>query len=140
MNYKYRSLLMNIPVRHLINKMKKDDMEKEKQLKMMTDIDLNNIFLLGRKSMIEDYLAVANKLRMYGIKYSWFAMSKVIKDAGCAKTTKGGVIITGDISPTGEPERYLMRLQPAKDYHNGANADGGEQSAVYQTEAGPEGL
>ena len=86
MNYKYRSLLMNIPVRHLINKMKKDDMEKEKQLKMMTDIDLNNIFLLGRKSMIEQYLAVANKLKMYGMKYSWFAMSKV-KDVGFKKNT-----------------------------------------------------
>merc|ERR1719422_603704 len=84
MNYKYRSLLMNIPVRHLINKMKKDDMEKEKQLKMMTDIDLNNIFLLGRKSMIEQYLAVANKLKMYGMKYSWFAMSKEsLKDVSC---------------------------------------------------------
>ena len=77
MNYKYRSLLMNIPVRHLINKMKMDSMEQEKQLKMMTDIDLNNIFLLGKKSMIEQYLRVANKLKMHGIKYSWFAMSKV---------------------------------------------------------------
>ena len=77
MNYKYRSLLMNIPVRHLINKMKMDSMEQEKQLKMMTDIDLNNIFLLGKKSMIEQYLKAANKLKMHGIKYSWFAMSKV---------------------------------------------------------------
>lgn len=76
MYYKYRSLLQNIPVRHLINPMKMDDMARAKQLNMLTDIDLNNIFLLGSKDNIEKYLKTANELKMYGQKYSWFAVAK----------------------------------------------------------------
>ena len=131
MNYKYRSLLMNIPVRHLINKMKKDDMEKEKQLKMMTDIDLNNIFLLGRKSMIEQYLAVANKLKMYGMKYSWFAMSKV-KDVGFKERHLNNLKYT--ICVAGKLERHGLRLQSTTRYNDVPDANCGQQSAVHQTE------
>lgn len=78
MEYKYRSLLQNVPVRHLINKMKMDMDAIKKHLQMLSNVDLNNIFLLGSPENSEMYLKAANDLKMYGERYSWFVVSKVI--------------------------------------------------------------
>lgn len=77
MDYKYRSLLMNVPVRHLINRMKMGDAEIEKHLKRLSDVDLNNIFLFSSLENAKTYLDVANMIKMYGTKYSWFVLTKV---------------------------------------------------------------
>jgi ionotropic glutamate receptor len=78
MEYKYRSLLLNVPCRHLINKMRMGEQNVMEHLKLMTKIDLNNIFLLGSPENIARYLTVASSLGMIGKKYSWLALSKVI--------------------------------------------------------------
>ena len=80
MDYKYRSLLMNVPVRHLINKMKMTPENIEAHLKRLTEVDLNNIFLLMSTENAAMYLDMANQLKMYGQKYSWFVMTKVTKN------------------------------------------------------------
>ena len=46
MDYKYRSLLLNVPTRHLLNKMKEGEGNIEQHLRLMDRIDLNNIFLV----------------------------------------------------------------------------------------------
>ena len=78
MEYKYRSLLINVPVRHLINKMRKTEEDIMKHLTTMSEVDLNNIFLFMSKPNAEMYLKVANMMKMYGKKYSWFLLTKVI--------------------------------------------------------------
>ena len=61
----------------MINKMKTTEQEMSEHLKRIAKIDLNNIFLLMSVENAQKYLAEANKLEMYGKKYSWFVMSKV---------------------------------------------------------------
>ena len=77
MDYKYRTLLQNVPVRHLINKMKNDPEDIKKQLKRLVDVDLNNIFLLSSVKNAERYLDIANALNMNTKKTQWFFFSKV---------------------------------------------------------------
>ena len=79
MYYKYGTLLQNIPVRHLIQPMKKGEEATEKQLKLFDEIDLHNVFLVGSGASIKSYLAAANKLKMFTKKYAWFAVTKVRK-------------------------------------------------------------
>ncbi len=42
MDYKYRSLLLNVPTRHLLNRMKEGDQAIMDHLKLMDRIDLVN--------------------------------------------------------------------------------------------------
>ena len=77
MTYKYRSLLLNVPCRHMINKMKTTPEEMSEHLKRITRIDLNNIFLLMSVENAQKYLNEANNLGLYGKKYSYFLMTKV---------------------------------------------------------------
>jgi len=85
MEYKYRSLLLNVPCRHLINKMRMGEQNVMEHLKLMNKIDLNNIFLLGKPENIARYLTVASSLGMVGKKYSWSALSKEsLDDLSCS--------------------------------------------------------
>ena len=79
MDYKYRTLLQNVPVRHLINKMKMDNDDIEKQLKRLTNVDLNNIFLFSTIKNAEKYLSTANNMEepMNTKKTKWFVLTKV---------------------------------------------------------------
>ena len=77
MYFKYGTLLQNIPVRHLIQPMKKGEAMIKKQLMLFDEIDLHNVFLVGDAANIKSYLATANMLKMFGKKYSWFAVTKV---------------------------------------------------------------
>ena len=77
MDYKYRTMLQNVPVRHLINKMKETGPEIEKQLNRITDVDLNNIFLFAAPKNAEKYLSMANDLNLNTKKTKWFLLTKV---------------------------------------------------------------
>ena len=77
MDYKYRSLLQNIPVRHLINKMKGPS-EIGMHLNRLMDVDLNNIFLFMSSENAAMYLKEASQMGMHGTKYSWFVLTLVI--------------------------------------------------------------
>ena len=79
MDYKYRTLLQNVPVRHLINKMKDTKEDVEKQLKRLSDVDLNNIFLFSTIQNAERYLSIANSMEipLNTKKTKWFVLTKV---------------------------------------------------------------
>ena len=81
MDYKYRTLLQNVPVRHLINRMKTEKTDVEKQLKRLSDVDLNNIFLLSSIKNAERYLDIANNMEipLNTKKTKWFVLTKVRK-------------------------------------------------------------
>ncbi len=83
MEYKYRSLLMNVPCRHLINRMRDSPDAISEHLKTMSKIDLNNIFLVGKLQNVQKYLTVGSSLGFVGKKYSWFVLTKVINTLLC---------------------------------------------------------
>lgn len=76
MDHKYKSLLQNLPVRHVIHMIKGTDSEVKKQLMKLDDVDLNNFFVLGSQKSISRVLDVANGLKLYGSKYAWFTLTK----------------------------------------------------------------
>ena len=47
MDHQYKSLLLNMPVRHIINKVKTTESELKAQLKRLDEMDINNYFILG---------------------------------------------------------------------------------------------
>ena len=67
------------PVRHLINKMKDTKEDVEKQLKRLSDVDLNNIFLFSTIQNAERYLSIANSMEipLNTKKTKWFVLTKV---------------------------------------------------------------
>ncbi|TRY77929.1 hypothetical protein TCAL_07724 [Tigriopus californicus] len=85
----YGTLLLNVPTRHLIQPMKKTMDEMKRQLTFFDEIDLHNIFLVGSAENIKLYMAAANSMDMFGIKYSWFAVSKdpYIANCDCSEVT-----------------------------------------------------
>jgi len=76
MNHQYKSLLLNMPVRHLINKLKTSASEIKKQLMRIDEMDINNFFILGSPETLEKVFEIVNELKFYGEKYSWFAGTK----------------------------------------------------------------
>ncbi len=47
MDFKYKGLLQNLPVRHIIHRVKGTDAELRQQLMRLSEVDLNNFFVLG---------------------------------------------------------------------------------------------
>ena len=48
MDHQYYSLLLNIPVRQVINKTMESDLDIEAQLTRLEGMDINNYFILGK--------------------------------------------------------------------------------------------
>ena len=77
MDHKYKSLLQNLPCRHIIVMAESEPSKMRDQAKRLKDADLVNYFLVGRRSMIRNFLNAATKNMMFGRKYSWYSISKV---------------------------------------------------------------
>ncbi|XP_059474662.1 ionotropic receptor 25a [Neocloeon triangulifer] len=73
MDHKYKSLLQNIPARHIISPLRSNINE---QLDRLRQVDVNNFFILGRLSTIKDVLEVANAAEMFTRKYAWHALTQ----------------------------------------------------------------
>lgn len=74
MNHKYKSLLQNIPARHIIAPISANIRE---QLERLREVDVNNFFVLGRLSSIKDVLEVANNADFFTRKFAWHALTQV---------------------------------------------------------------
>ena len=48
MDHQYKSLLLNMPVRHIINKVKTSSADLKKQLTRLEEMDIKNYFILGK--------------------------------------------------------------------------------------------
>ncbi|XP_065335547.1 ionotropic receptor 25a [Cloeon dipterum] len=73
MDHKYKSLLRNIPTRHIIAPLRSDIKE---QLNKMLEVDVNNFFILGRLNTIKDVLEAANTGELFTRKYAWHALTQ----------------------------------------------------------------
>ena len=47
-------------------------------MKHFNSITLNNIFILGTTDTIAKVMKVASELKLFGAKFAWFALTKVI--------------------------------------------------------------
>ena len=78
MNHHYKNLLLNLPVRHIINKIETINREALKeQLRRMYLQEIRNFFFLGTSENIHMALSAANELMYYGNQFAWFAGTKV---------------------------------------------------------------
>ncbi len=101
MDYKYRSLLLNVPTRHLLNRMKEGDDNIKEHLKLMDRIDLNNIYLLGKPEKAAQYLSTASSLGFTGKKWSWVVMAKESLDGLQCPNCQDFSMLTLSPSPMG---------------------------------------
>nr|AXY87920.1 ionotropic receptor 25a.3 [Subpsaltria yangi] len=75
LEHKYKSLLQNIPTRHIIAEVE-DVRSVKHQLTRFRDLDIVNYFILGRLSTIKTILDNANINKFFGKKFAWHAITK----------------------------------------------------------------
>lgn len=75
MDHKYKSLLLNVPTRHVINEASQQVMEMRAQLPRLRDLDIVNYFILGDENTIDIALEAAEALNFTGKKYGWFLLT-----------------------------------------------------------------
>lgn len=76
MDHKYKSLLQNIPTRHIIAAI--DDATSIKlHLTRFRDVDIVNFFILGKLSVVKSVLDHANSNKLFGRKYAWHVITQV---------------------------------------------------------------
>jgi len=75
MNHKYKSLLLNVPTRHIINQLQGTSDGIKRQLSQLRDLDVVNYFLLGDQRSINMLLKAGDSLDFIGRKYGWFIVS-----------------------------------------------------------------
>ncbi|KAL1116158.1 hypothetical protein AAG570_005653 [Ranatra chinensis] len=85
MDHKYKSLLLNIPTRHIISPIEGDKGVKQ-QLTKFRDLDIFNYFILGRLSTIKIVLDSANMNKYFGRKFAWHAITQDKGRLKCACT------------------------------------------------------
>ncbi|XP_017881042.1 ionotropic receptor 25a isoform X2 [Ceratina calcarata] len=75
MDHKYKSLLLNVPTRHVINEASQQVNEMKRQLPRLRDLDIVNYFILGDESTLSIALEAAEALNFTGAKYGWFLLT-----------------------------------------------------------------
>ncbi|CAK9805963.1 Ionotropic receptor 25a [Anthophora quadrimaculata] len=75
MDHKYKSLLLNVPTRHVINEASQQVMKMRRQLPRVRDLDIVNYFILGDESTLNIALEAAEALNFTGRKYGWFLLT-----------------------------------------------------------------
>ncbi|KAG7201200.1 hypothetical protein KM043_003987 [Ampulex compressa] len=75
MDHKYKSLLLNVPTRHVINESAQSVAEMKRQLPRLRDLDVVNYFILGDENTINVALEGGEALNFTGRKYGWFILT-----------------------------------------------------------------
>ncbi|XP_029051723.2 ionotropic receptor 25a [Osmia bicornis bicornis] len=75
MDHKYKSLLLNVPTRHVINEASQQVTKMKRQLPRLRDLDIVNYFILGDENTINVALEAAESLSFTGRKYGWFLLT-----------------------------------------------------------------
>ncbi|XP_021939210.1 ionotropic receptor 25a isoform X4 [Zootermopsis nevadensis] len=82
MNHKYKSLLQNLPTRHMI--VEADEGNGEAQLKRLRERDIFNYFILGRLSTIVSVLDSAEKCGFFDRQFAWHGITLDSGNLGCS--------------------------------------------------------
>ncbi|KAL0830384.1 hypothetical protein ABMA28_002566 [Loxostege sticticalis] len=84
MDHKYKSLLQNIPTRHVITPVKSYNKDEIKtQLRSLRELDIVNFFVVGSLRTIKNVLDAADENQYFGRKTAWFALSLDKGDITC---------------------------------------------------------
>nr|AAM47017.1 ionotropic glutamate receptor subunit [Homarus americanus] len=83
MEHKYKSLLQNLPCRHIMTRVEATEKEVRRQTKRLKDADIVNYFAVGSGDTISRILDAATANDMFGRKYAWYALSKDNQDIQC---------------------------------------------------------
>lgn len=75
MDHKYKSLLLNVPTRHVIVRSKTNDLEIDSQLTRLRDLDIVNYFILGDENILTQTLNIGESKNFTGRKYGWYAFT-----------------------------------------------------------------
>ena len=78
MDYQYKHLLINVPTRHIIQKMKKSETELKDQLNKFAMRELNNFFIIGTTNQISQIMSFGKSMNLVGTKYAWYGLTLVI--------------------------------------------------------------
>ncbi|CAG2060883.1 unnamed protein product, partial [Timema podura] len=105
MDHKYKSLLQNMPTRHVIIKVN-ESMPVKKQIQKLRDLDIFNFFIVGRLSTIKDVLDNANINKFFAPHFAWHALT--LEDDQLKCSCKESTVIF--LHPEPEPE-YKDRLK-----------------------------
>ncbi|BES98926.1 glutamate receptor [Nesidiocoris tenuis] len=81
MDHKYKSLLLNVPCRHIMGRVR-GIQEIRNQLTRFKELDIVNFFVLGSLATIKTVLDEANNIKFFGRKYAWHAITQ---DKGALK-------------------------------------------------------
>ncbi|KAK9293469.1 hypothetical protein QLX08_011592 [Tetragonisca angustula] len=78
MDHKYKSLLLNVATRHVINEIDLETAEMKAQLSTLRDLDIVNYFVLGDENVINAALEIAEASNFTGKKFGWFLLTPEI--------------------------------------------------------------
>ncbi|KAJ0183146.1 hypothetical protein K1T71_001122 [Dendrolimus kikuchii] len=84
MDHKYKTLLQNVPTRHVITPVKsfqKDEIKN--QLRGLRELDIVNFFIIGSLRTIKNVLEAADENQFFGTKTAWFALTLDKGDISC---------------------------------------------------------
>ncbi|KAL0108697.1 hypothetical protein PUN28_014089 [Cardiocondyla obscurior] len=90
MTHKYKSLLLNVPTRHVINPLQDMIDNAKDQLSKLRDLDVVNYFLLGDGDSINMLLDAGESLSFIGRMYGWFILTldeELWPNCGCENIT-----------------------------------------------------
>ena len=104
MDHKYKSLLQNIPTRHIIAQIEdgKDGKNIQKQLTRFRDLDIVNYFALVKLSVAKALLDSASNNKFFGRKFAWHIITQVL-------TVCYGLMVTLDHRKVDAHFVYLRR-------------------------------
>lgn len=82
MYHKYKSLLQNMPTRHLLTKVEKERSAIRKQIDRLVHVDIVNFFIAATPNEISSVLAESSDPTMkdgpyFSDEYAWYSMSLV---------------------------------------------------------------
>ncbi|KAF7998303.1 hypothetical protein HCN44_009701 [Aphidius gifuensis] len=83
MDHKYKSLLVNVPTRHVIVKSKNTKKQIDEQLTRIRSLDLVNFFILSNDKVLTSILDDAEAKNFTNKKYGWYGFSLDDVDPKC---------------------------------------------------------
>ena len=78
MDHKYKSLLLNVATRHVINEIEPEAVGIKNQLSFLRDLDIVNYFVLGNENVMNAALETAEAFNFTGKKFGWFLLTPEI--------------------------------------------------------------
>ncbi|XP_035708909.1 ionotropic receptor 25a isoform X1 [Folsomia candida] len=115
MYHKYKSLLQNMPTRHLLTKLEKDSAGIRKQIDRLVHVDIVNFFIAATPNEISSVLAEASDKDMkdgpyFSDEYAWHSMSleEGVPRCNACRSNVTVIHLSPDFTEVGEKRRSFL--------------------------------